>query len=294
METDSKKTMLSADQLKKFNTTGFLQIPALIPAALLHKLRELFNELMVPDEPIEKAIHENKGIKFVTNLENLCKQGNLSCLELLAFPPVLEIAQQICGNDFFLIQEFAVIKHLGDELPVLWHQDMVHRRTGNCFTMGIYLDDANEEDGALRVVPGSHISGKNICELSKEPFEEAPMKAGDLLIHDMMLAHYSEPLQKNQLRRVIYFEFLSAAHVLNEGIYNKELVERRSRLLFAAVRHYQLQYPGEKAFALPMPNAVADDGEKPVPQILEEIYSLPINARPSTYCIDNNVIFPAF
>ena len=114
---------------------------------------------------------------------------------------------------FFLIQEFAFIKNLGDELPVYWNQDMVHHRNGNCFTMGIYLDNADEDDGALRVVPSSHLSNKNICELSKDPSVELPMKEDDILIHDMMLAHSSGLFKRNHLRRVIYFEFLSATHV---------------------------------------------------------------------------------
>jgi ectoine hydroxylase-related dioxygenase (phytanoyl-CoA dioxygenase family) len=209
----------------------------------------------------------------------------------LGYPPILEIAEQICGNDFFLIQEFAVIKNLGDELPVYWHQDMWHRRSGHCFTMGIYLDDANEGDGALRVVPSSHLSNKNICELSKEPSVEVPMQAGDILIHDMMLAHSSRPLTKNSLRRVIYFEFLSAVHVAAENIYTKELAERRTRLHYAATRQYLLVHPEENQFTHLLPNPCASDDKKDIKEILEEIYSLPINARPSTYCFDDRIAF---
>jgi hypothetical protein len=286
--------MLAEQELNTFHTNGYLQMPGFIPAALLNNLRQLFDELMIPDEPIEKAIHENKGKKYVTNLENICCKGNLAALELLGFPPVLQLAQAICGDDFFLIQEFAVIKNLGDELPVLWHQDMVHRRSGHCFTMGIYLDDANQNDGALRVVPGSHLTGKPICELSKEPFIEVAMQAGDVLIHDMMLAHCSEPLNKNQLRRVIYFEFLSAAHVFKENIYTKELVDRRTRLLFAAVKHYKALHPGEKQLVPPCANPAPDDDTKKTEDVLAEIYSQPIKARPSAYCFENVNTFSAF
>lgn len=283
--------MLTDNELSSFFSNGCLRLPGFLPPNLLDRLREFFIDIMKSGSESEKVVLENKGVKYVTNLENICCKGNLACLELLGFPPILEIARQICGEDFFLIQEFAVIKNLGDELPVLWHQDMAHRRSGNCFTMGIYLDDANEDDGALRVVPGSHQSNKTICELSKEPSMEVPMQAGDILIHDMMLAHSSGVLKKNHLRRVIYFEFLSAAHVAAENIYTKELVERRTRLLFAATRYYQSLHPEKKQFVLPQQNPCVVDAEKEVKEILNEIYSLPINARPSTYCFDNEVIF---
>lgn len=283
--------MLTSQQLNSFHTDGYLRLPGMLSQSLLKKLHQLFDELMIPDTQIEKVILEKNGNQYVTNLDNLCYKGNLACLELLGYPQVLEIAKQICGNDFFLIQEFAVVKNLGDEQPVYWHQDMWHRRSGNCFTMGIYLDEANEGDGALRVVPFSHLSDKNICELSKEPSIEVPMQAGDVLIHDMMLAHSSKPLTKNSLRRVIYFEFLSAAHVVAENIYAKELIVRRSRLHFAASRYYQSLHPKEKKFEHPLSNPCAGDAEKDVKEILKEIYSLPIHARPSTYCFDDRVAF---
>jgi hypothetical protein len=283
--------MLTSRQLKIFHSNGYLRLPGMLPSSILNRLYDLFDEMMEAYSTNEKVVYVKDGKKFVTNLENICCKGNLACLELLGYPPIPEIAEQICGKDFFLIQEFAVIKNLGDELPVYWHQDMAQRRRGNCFTMGIYLDDADEDDGALRVVPRSHLSDKNICELSNEPSVEVPMLAGDLLIHDMMLAHSSGVLKKNILRRVIYFEFLSAAHVAAEEIYTKELVQRRSRLHFAASRHYQFLHPEEKKFIHPIPNPCAADEEKEVQELLKEIYSLPINARPSTYCFDNRVAF---
>jgi hypothetical protein len=284
--------MLTSQQLNIFQTNGYLRLPEMIPLTLLSRLRELFDELMDTEKDIiAKAVYENKGKKYVTNLENICCKGNLACLELLGYPPILEIAERICGKDFFLIQEFAVIKNLGDELPVFWHQDMMHERRGHCFTMGIYLDKANKNDGALRVVPGSHVSNKNICELSKEPSIELPMHDGDILIHDMMLAHSSESLKKNQLRRVVYFEFLSAVHVATEKIYTKELVDRRTRLLFVAARYYQSLHPDEKQFKHLNVNPCTEDDAKDIKEILDEIYGQPINARPSSYCLENTAIF---
>ncbi len=151
--------------------------------------------------------------------------------------------------------------------------------------MGIYLDDANEGDGALRIVPQSHTGGKTICELSKEPSIEITMKAGGILIHDMMLAHSSAPLIKNNIRRVIYFEFLSATHVKAENIYTDELVQRRTRLLFAATKHYKNTHPTSGQFALNKKDTF-DDATKPVEEILQAVYAASINARPSTYCFE--------
>lgn len=278
---------INTAEMEFFLKNGYLRLPSFIPLPMLNRVRELFDELMDPQQDSDgKLLHVNKGKTYVTNLEHICRRGNLSCLELLGYPPLLSLAETICGADFFMIQEFAVNKILGDELPVLWHQDMVHERKGRCFTMGVYLDDAEENDGALRVVPGSHLSDKGICELSKETPIEVPMKAGDILIHDMMLAHSSAPLQKNKLRRVVYFEFLSAAHVKAENIYTDELVNRRTRLLFAACRHYQALHPQHSPFKHRKKNPAAEDDSKEIAVILAEIYSEPIRARPSAYCLE--------
>jgi hypothetical protein len=272
---------VSTDFFKK----GYEVFPQLIPNELLEKLRDLFVFLMNPNDPRDKVVMENDEIKYVTNLENICSKGDLSCLALLGFSPILAIAEQICGDDFFMIQEFAVIKNLGDNLPVLWHQDMVNDRKGKCFTMGIYLDDADENDGALCVIPESHLSNLPICEIMDRDFIQIPVKAGDVLIHDMMLAHKSEPLQKNKLRRVIYFEFLSTVQVRLEAIYTEELIERRTKLIPASILKYKELFPNETPFDYK--NSSIFNGDKSLKETIQEIYAEPIRARPSAYCFAN-------
>lgn len=283
----SEDVILTTSQKDFFLKEGYLKLHFTIPPKLLKKLHSFFEiEMNVNSDNIEKVVNVTNNKSFVTSLENICSKGDFSCLELLGFAPILETAAFLCGEDFFMIQEFAVMKSLGDNLPVLWHQDMHHQRNGTCFTMGIYLDDAHEGDGALQIVPKSHLSQKGICDLQKEPSIPVPMKAGQILIHDMMLAHSSEPLQKNSLRRVIYFEFLSTSHVLKEGIYSEQLIVRRTKLLFAATKFYALQNPTDRQF-LHKRKQDEEDELKTVEELLLEIYALPINARPSTYCFEN-------
>lgn len=285
---------LSPAQRQAFEQQGFAHFPGFVPPALLVRLRDLFDELLVADDQPGKVVVRTPTGPVVSNVDLLCQRGNLAALELLGLPSMLELARTLCGEDFFLIQEFAVIKHGGDELPVLWHKDMVHRRSGTCFTAGIYLDASSAGDGALQVVPGSHLDPRGICELAEQPHIELPMQAGDMLIHDMMLAHASPPMQNGTLRRVIYFEFLSAAHVAAEAIYSPELVARRTRLAHAAARHHAARNPGAAAFAFATPSPCPADADGPVEIALAEIYAEPINARPSSYCINGIATFDTF
>lgn len=284
---DLTPDFISQTQLRAFTQKGYTILPNAVPATLLERLRQLFDEKMNTADTSDKVINTVNGQNYISNIEYLFKSNNLACLELLGSPVILETAEKICGPDLFLIQEFAVIKMLGDTIEVLWHQDMLHRRTGNCFTMGIYLDDANAGDGCLRVVPKSHLSGKDICSLKEEPYTEIPVKAGDILIHDMMLAHSSGVLQHNPLRRVLYFEFLSAEQAIGENIYQAEQLYDRMRLIQLAVEFYHQQHPDENKFNWKNTMGIPAESTDSVQGILSDIHRGKPLGKPSAYCFEH-------
>ena len=278
------KPALSKTQLDAFFNDGYTILTNAVEPILLQKLRQLFDEKMNSDDVTDKALNTVNGQSYITNVEYLFKSNNLACLELLGSPFLLDTAETICGPDFFLIQEFAVIKMLGDNLEVLWHQDMLHQRTGNCFTMGIYLDDADAEDGCLRIVPKSHTSGMDICALKKQSYIDVPVKAGDILIHDMMLAHSSGLMQLNPLRRVLYFEFLSFKQAVDENLYTEEQLYDRMRLIRLAVNYFQQQHPAEEKFEWKNTLAVHEEADISFHEILSDIHRAKSLGKPSAYC----------
>jgi Phytanoyl-CoA dioxygenase (PhyH) len=278
---------LTAGELAFFASEGYLKIENAVPPGLLERLQQLFNDLMFLNVPNPEILRFTKnGQEFISNIENMCNKGNLAALELLGHPLVLNIAETICGPNFFPVQDFAVIKMKGDETPVLWHQDMENNRSAPAVTMGIYLDDASESEGALRLVPGSHVSGKTICALQKEAFISVPMKAGDILLHDMLTAHSSGPLTNNELRRVIYFEFLSAELVRAENIYAEDLITRRTSLIATALAYYQQQNASDNGFEWKNSNKNNCRYPGNIAHQLHEIYASLVGARPSSYCFE--------
>jgi ectoine hydroxylase-related dioxygenase (phytanoyl-CoA dioxygenase family) len=275
---------LSKTQLNAFIQNGYTILPNVVPHPLLQKLRRLFDEKINSKNETDKVVNTINGQSYISNVEYLFKSDNLACLELLGSPFILETAEAICGPDFFLIQEFAVIKMLGDNIEVLWHQDMLHQRTGNCFTMGIYLDDANAGDGCLRVVPASHTSDKDICTLKQQPYIEVAVKAGEILIHDMMLAHSSGLMKQNSLRRVLYFEFLSFKQAMGEGIYTEDQLYDRMRLIQLAIEYFHQQHPDEEKFTWKNTLAVPAESIDSVHEILSDIHRDKSLGKPSAYC----------
>jgi ectoine hydroxylase-related dioxygenase (phytanoyl-CoA dioxygenase family) len=86
----------------------------------------------------------------------------------------------------------------------------------------IHLDDCPEENGALKVIPGSHRHGKlspeNILLLKEQgPIKVCAAKAGDALLMRPLLIHSSSPAMNPAHRRVMHFEFSSMVE-LPEGL----------------------------------------------------------------------------
>ena len=86
----------------------------------------------------------------------------------------------------------------------------------------IHLDDSNEENGSLRVLPGSQISGV----LSDDAIHELSMKTqavdcyvpsgGILLMRPLTVHASSKAKNKNTRRRVLHIEYAASPRMSNE------------------------------------------------------------------------------
>ncbi|MET0462229.1 MAG: phytanoyl-CoA dioxygenase family protein [Chitinophagaceae bacterium] len=80
----------------------------------------------------------------------------------------------------------------------------------NSFTLRIHLDDTDKDNGALRVIRGSHLNGiiRTDC-LNRDQEEEVTCEipAGGVMIMKPLLLHASSRTVNNARRRVIHLEF---------------------------------------------------------------------------------------
>jgi ectoine hydroxylase-related dioxygenase (phytanoyl-CoA dioxygenase family) len=80
-------------------------------------------------------------------------------------------------------------------------------------TIRIHLDNTNEANGALKVIPGSHNKGVYRPETIKwnvETETTCNVNAGGLMIMRPLLLHASNRTTNNQKRRVVHIEFSRA------------------------------------------------------------------------------------
>lgn len=79
-------------------------------------------------------------------------------------------------------------------------------------TVRLHLDDADESNGALRVLPGSHRFGRLSAERIQQLRTEQPdllctVSAGDALLMRPLLLHASSRSTSAQHRRVLHIEY---------------------------------------------------------------------------------------
>ncbi|WP_295672446.1 phytanoyl-CoA dioxygenase family protein [uncultured Mucilaginibacter sp.] len=156
------------------------------------------------------------------------------------------ISKALFGNDYFVVKSIYFDKPEKSNWFVAWHQDLTisvdkkMETTGysswtikqdqfavqppveilkDIFTIRIHLDDTDENNGALKVIPGSHLKGiyraENI-DWNKETQVTCNVNGGGVMIMRPLLMHASDRTTSSKTRRVIHIEFSSAK--LAEGL----------------------------------------------------------------------------
>ena len=85
-----------------------------------------------------------------------------SPLELATHPRVLDIVEALIGPNILLWTSTYIIKEPHDPAHVSWHQDLTYWGLSGAdqVSMWLALSPANRANGCLRLVPGSHLAGR--------------------------------------------------------------------------------------------------------------------------------------
>lgn len=151
--------------------------------------------------------------------------------------PLVGVAEQLVGPNLKGVTSQLTFKMRGNTAPFGWHQDNGYGELDpyNTLTTLTALDDADEENGCLWILPGSHKLGQ-IERLTQEqkaakvsldtkPADETkavpvPMKAGESVCFHCWTLHKSEGNRsKTRDRRILFLRYADAdaVEVYNEG-----------------------------------------------------------------------------
>ena len=188
--------------------------------------------------------------RSVGNAENVSNRGgtyglrNLTDVipetaELARHPRIRQLVESVIGARSFVVRSTLFDKTQTANWGVFWHQDLsiaVQERCDvsgfgswtkkagvacvqppveimqNILAVRLHLDDCTVENGALKVLPGTHRLQKlNAAELESQQTQveeqicEVP--AGGIVLMRPLLLHASSPMEKPTSRRVIHLEF---------------------------------------------------------------------------------------
>jgi len=150
---------------------------------------------------------------------------------------IKKVINEIFGDNYFVVKSIYFDKPEKSNWYVSYHQDLtisVDKKLDlngfgpwttkqnqfavqppidylkNIFTIRIHLDDTDENNGALKVVPNSHskeIYRPETIDWNVETEEICTVNKGGIMIMKPLILHGSNRTTNNQKRRVIHIEF---------------------------------------------------------------------------------------
>ncbi len=247
---------LSSGQIQQYQESGYLLLPQILASEPLQKLiQECMNawiEEKGPFDPEGTWLHN----ALLADIEQ--KSGRVQ--DFYRRGPLVDVAQKLIGPNIKGAATQLTFKMRGNAMPFGWHQDNGYGQLDppNALTTLTALDDADEENGCLWMIPGSHLmgqidvsdrlnvsskaSGADLSVHVEDPDLAIPiiMKAGDAVVFHGHTLHRSEgnrSLQRD--RRLLFMRYADADAV---EVYNRGAPRRgpllRGQTRFAEVRDF--------------------------------------------------------
>lgn len=168
--------------------------------------------------------------------------------------PIVDVAERVIGPNIKGANTQLTFKLRGNTMPFGWHQDNAYGELDpyNAISCLTALDDTDESNGCLWLVPVSHKQGqakyqhtaedkkaqKSIeLEVDESLAVPMPMKAGECLFFSCWMLHKSEGNQStNRDRRILFMRYADADAV---EVYN-DRKPRIGRLVRGTTRFEQV------------------------------------------------------
>jgi phytanoyl-CoA hydroxylase len=221
---------LTPEQIAFFQENGYLPgVPALT-AEELAAARQAYDRIFAATE--KPASYRNLGQK---EGEAVSKGAVLQIIDmwrlddafqhLLFQEEILDMVEGVIGTpNIRLYHDQALYKPAlhGDIVP--WHQDNGYWRLvpAGAVSLWMALDDADEENGCMWVVPGSHRAGEAghqragqyIAQLKADADESlavpVPLPAGSGMFHHCLTLHMTKPNHSPRQRRAWVIHYMPA------------------------------------------------------------------------------------
>jgi ectoine hydroxylase-related dioxygenase (phytanoyl-CoA dioxygenase family) len=224
--------MLSSDEIDAYHQDGYV-IPKgfCFNRSELEKLQAgldavLFkNPTIMPDRLMNTHLNKAKPYRV---------EGHPVFHWLAHDPRVLSIAESVMGPNLILLFTHLFCKPASSNRSVPWHQDGPFwpvTPMKSC-TIWVALDDVDEGNGAMKIIPGSHkknalehnlIEDKNstlnrelpIENVDEQNAELIELKAGQVSVHDIGIIHGSAANASGRRRAGLALRYMPSTSCMN-------------------------------------------------------------------------------
>jgi len=188
---------------EQLHRNGYVLLRQAIAPAWLNTLRTVFDAGVKPSAewPVPRGIDwRHSQLDTDPVVQALCR-----------LPPLLAVVGELIGERFFLSQVEGR-EPLANGGHQQLHRDLSAQRPGDTVNALVYLDDYGPENGATRIVPGSHrpAPGELALDFTDESRSvQLTGSAGDILIFDADLIHAGSLNSSGARRRSLLITFFS-------------------------------------------------------------------------------------
>ena len=258
----NQSNALSPQQLESWEQNGFLLVSGLFSPEEVVRIRDHFmhiqRDAQIPDSPLREKyaplsseVANGDILKEFPRVMHPHKWDELSKQQMLD-ARLQAILRDLFGDEPLAAQSMFYYKPMGARGQAL-HQDNFYLNVapGTCIAAWLAVDDADEENGGMSVVPGSHKLGVQcpvMADMTKSFTTEevripagheavpARMKAGDVLFFNGSMIHGSTPnSSRDRFRRAFICHYVSgnttgmSPHYYPLHDFNGQALERGAR-----------------------------------------------------------------
>jgi len=167
---------MTIEERRQLDEQGFVVLDNCMGVDLLRQLQEQINEISEVEG--DRAGHEFRTEAHARRLANLVDKGEVF-RRAIVLPPVVECVRHVLGPQVKLSSLNARSADPNGDVPQPLHVDMSALRDEHgywvCNTIWM-LDDFTTENGATRVIPGSHKWGRRPQDVLENPLAPHPQE----------------------------------------------------------------------------------------------------------------------
>ena len=234
---NKKAKILTADQREEYFQDGGIKIEKVLNQEWLNEINESIKIFIENCKKLSKSnniydlqsdhSHENPKLRRVSSP---CDYSKV-LWELLTEGPIGDIAEDLLGPEVRFYQSKLNFKNPKGGTEVKWHQDkpFFPHSNDSVITIGVYLEDCDDIQGPLEIIPGSHkknvfshyenlkwtgnISENDLSKIDTNKSKVLKGGAGSITVHNYRTIHGSKPNNSQKPRPLLLYVLSSGDSV---------------------------------------------------------------------------------